>query len=108
MFGAKARAQHSLFSQQRQSQGSQHSLEGNAAPQREKPSSEPCSSAGCIGKCGIYLPKYRCLMLLRDLGAFRGFSLAPQPPKEQLREAESLQSHHTGVVNGLTVWETLS
>ena len=42
----------------------------------------------------------------RHLGASRVFSLDPQPPEEQPREAGSPQSRHTRVVNGLTMWET--
>lgn len=46
------------------------------------------------------------LCCLRHLGASRVFSLDPELPEEQLREAGSPQSHHVRVVNGSAVWET--
>jgi len=95
------RAQCSHVSQQRWSQGSQHSLEGNTAPQREMLCSEPA-----LAKVGFSCQNTGALCCLRHLAASRGFTLDPQPPEEQPREAGSLQRHHSRVVNGLTMWET--
>lgn len=75
-------------------------------PRRKCHTVSLASLQAALAKVGFSCQNTGASSCLRHLGACRVFSLDPQPSEEQPREAGSTQSHHTRVVNGLTVWET--